>query len=172
MSCQLISSTRSIDCSKTIGGVETIYLASSSTISGITEDINSVITGITMSGSAKFYEYEMTQETANYTDNPTPELANGSLFYEQILTLVFNRANSTLRNQLKIIAEGVTSAIVKTRSGQYIFLDKLEVSSGEGGSGTNAGDRSGWTLSLRTISAEPAKYVNPSIITSSLINFA
>lgn len=175
MACQLINSARSIDCARGIGGVETVYLASRSTVSGITEDVNFVITGITMSGASKFYEYEMTQETANYTDTPSAELANGSLFYEQILSLVFNRANSTLRNQIKVIAEGATIAIVKTRNGDYILLGEeggLEINGGEGGSGTAAGDRNGWTLTLRAVSKEPAKFVNPALITSALINFA
>ena len=166
MACQLINSTRSIDCARGIGGIETIYLASKSTVTGTTVDANFVVTGITMSGSAVFYEYEMTQETASYTDTPTGDLANGSLFYEQILTLIFNRANSTLRNQVKVIAEGATVAIVKTRDGNYILLGEetgLEITSGTGGSGTAAGDRNGYELALRSVAKEPAKFVNSSV---------
>lgn len=175
MACNPITSAIGRDCNRSIGGVETVYITEFSNVTGITST-GVTVTAISMSGSSKFYEFKMERETANFTNAPSINIPNGVNMYAEVLTIVFNNPDSAKLTAIKNMSKTNLIAIVKLRNNTYRILgatnDGLIQSGGEGGSGTAATDRNGYSLQFSSINEDPANFVNSTLITSSLINFA
>lgn len=176
MPCTKLSTARGLNCSRGIGGVQTVYIAHTEDISSYTLDGSGIVSGITMSGSAKFYEFKMEKETALFTNPPIGNVANGSQYFDEVLTIVFNKPEAATLSQISILAKANVSAIVKTNNGDFRFLgsqnDGLVLNGGEGGSGTAAGDRNGYSLQFRGYASGPAPFVSSSLVTSTIVTFA
>ena len=172
MSCSNLTTGRNAaGACKIIGGVEKVFLANSDLITAVgttganeTEAINS----ITADG-VPFYEFGQIQETSSFTATPTANVQNGSLFYENILTLVFTNYDASLRYTIKTLSENNLVAVVVMKSGEYVYLGEsggLDISGGAGGSGVAAGDRNGAQLDFRGIDANPPLTIDPAFIAS------
>ena len=90
-----------------------------------------------------FYEFKQIQETSSLTMTPTANVQNYSLFYDCVLTAVFTDYTAELRYIVKSLAENNLVAVVKLRSGEYLYVGQelgLDINGGEGGSGLAAGE--------------------------------
>jgi len=175
MSCSNLTTGRnSASACKIIGGVDIVYLSNSDLITAVgvtgagtsSEAINS----ITGSTASPFYKFQQIQETSSFTATPNANIQNGSLFYETLLTLVFTDYNPTLRYVIKTLAENNLVAVVKLKTGQYVYLGisgGLDVNAGEGGSGTASGDRNGASLTFRGVEQDPPLTLDAAFIASS-----
>jgi len=175
MACsQLTTGRNAAAACKIIGGVETVYLANSDNVTAIgvtgsneTEAINSITTLAGATGI--FYEFNQIQETSSFTATPTANIQNGSLFYENILTLVFTDYDASLRYTIKTLAENNLVAVAKMKTGEYVYLGQsggLDINGGEAGSGTAAGDRNGASLEFRGIDQNPPLTLDAAFIAS------
>ena len=63
MACAVISGF-SVDCRESIGGIKKLWFTNFNNVTALTLTAE-VITGITMSGSTKFWGYEQVKETSN-----------------------------------------------------------------------------------------------------------
>jgi hypothetical protein len=101
---------------------------------------------------------------------PTANVQNYSLFYDCILTLVFTDYNAELRYVVKSLADNNLVAVVKLRSGEYLYVGQelgLDINGGDGGSGLAAGDRNGFSLTFRSVESNPPLTLEPSFVASS-----
>ena len=176
MPCTKLSAARALDCSRGIGGVQTVYIAHREDVTAITTDVDGTVSGFTMASTRKFFEFKMEKETALFTNPPIGNVANGAQYFDEVLTIVFNQPDSATRNQIAILAKANLIVIVKTANGTFRLLgeenDGLVLNGGDGGSGTASGDRNGYSLQFRGFANSPAKYVDDAVITSTLITFA
>ena len=175
MACSNLTTGRNAAAAcKIIGGVDTVYLANSDDVTAIgltgagtsTEAINSITAG----GTGIFFEFKQIQETSSFTATPNSNVQNGSLFYETLLTIVFTDYNASLRYVIKTLAENNLVAVVKLKTGQYIYLGEsggLDINGGEGGSGTASGDRNGVSLIFRGVEGDPPLTLNATFVASS-----
>lgn len=161
-----LSGGYTIDCTKdSLGGLSQIVMASKNDIESYTETAG-VITAITMKAGKTFYKFDLVKSTSNFVNTLTSAPANGTFFYAQAATLIFNKlkvATSALVDQL---ARTSLVLIATDRNGEVVLLGRengLDVSGGTAGSGTAAGDRNGYELQL---TGEEAKlsHVDPTII--------
>jgi hypothetical protein len=124
-----------------------------------------------MGGTADFfYAFKQIQETSSITMTPTASIQNYSLFYDCILTLVFTDYNAELRYVVKSLADNNLVAVVKLRSGEYLYVGQelgLDINGGDGGSGLAAGDRNGFSLTFRSVESNPPLTLEPSFVASS-----
>lgn len=158
---------------KIIGGVETVYIANSDDVTAVgttgpspVTQINSFTMGAT---SDFFYEFKQIQETSSLTMTPTANVQNYSLFYDCVLTLVFTDYNAELRYVVKSLADNNLVAVVKLRSGEYLYVGQelgLDINGGEGGSGVAAGDRNGFSLTFRSVESNPPLTLDPTFVAS------
>ena len=171
MACTSFTSARGLACTKTMGGIDTAYLIQYLPSASFTTSSIGLISGsFTNLGGNKFYEFELIQETSNFTFTPNANVQNQSLFYEETLTMVFSGYDAVLRNHITAMANNTIRAIVKTNDNKYFYLGEwsgLDVSAGEAGSGTAAGDRNGLSITFRGINNNP-----PSIVTGKQIGRA
>lgn len=175
MACSNLTTGRNAAAAcKIIAGVETVYFSNSDNVTAVgvtgsndTEAINSFTTLAGATGI--FYEFKQIQETSSFTVTPTANVQNGSLFYESLMTVVFTDYNASLRYTIKTLAENNLVAVVKMRSGEYVYLGQglgLDINGGDGGSGVAAGDRNGASLEFRAVESNPPLTLDSAFVAS------
>jgi hypothetical protein len=166
MACD-ITSGYTLGCRDNTGGIKNIYILSGS-VAGLTGEDVGLITDI--SGSGTFYKYELTRQTGDYTETINASLENGTVFYEQVVNAPFHKMESSLRNQIKILAQNpALKIIVETNNGadatagKFFYLGQdngLSLSGGSGATGTAFGDMNGYTLTFTGQESLPASEIS------------
>jgi len=170
MACSNITAGISLDCIDSSGGIDKVFIANGA-VSGVTQT-NGVVSAISVDGSpldpSDFFKFEIPQQTGAFTESPTVSKENGTLFYTQDLTLVFNKMSAEKRNQLLLIAKSTDMVVVfKDNNGKYWSVGLRKgafMSAGTTSSGTAFGDRSGYEITLSGVEVEPAFEVEASIV--------
>jgi len=149
MPCALTSGY-SLDCKDSSGGITEVFFIEESNVTNIAT-ASGVVTGLTKAAGKRFWKYELPKETGNFTNNPQVSTENGTLFFEQGLTIVINKLSASVNTELKLLAQNVLIAVVKDNNNKFWMLGKergLDMAASESGSGTAFGDRSGYTLNF------------------------
>ena len=157
-------------CNSSTGGIEKIFIANGP-VESITESAG-VITAITVGGAslvpADFFVFETPRQTSSLTENTTVSQENGTLFFDQQLTCVFNKMEAAKRDQLLLIAQATSMVVVaKDGNGKYwsVGVEKgAFLVSGSATSGTAYGDRNGYEIVLGGLEAAPIYEVTASIV--------
>jgi hypothetical protein len=169
MACD-ITSGFTLGCRDNSGGIKNVYILSGS-ISTITEASEGLISAI--SGSGTFYKFELTKNTGDITETPTPSLENGTVFYDQSLNVAFHKLQSSLRNQVKVLAQNPDlKIIVETNNGvetpytgRYFLVGRYRgatLSAGSATSGTAFGDANQYALTFQGLEPEPMDEIQSS----------
>lgn len=140
-----------------MGGAAELHVMEFANAASITETAG-VVTTITKATAKQFYKYVLPRETGSFKDSAQASEANGSLFYKHAVKMVLNKLQSTLRNELLLIAKNKLLIVAKDRNGKYWLLGKtggMFLTAQESGSGTAAGDRSGYDLDFEGTEPEP-----------------
>lgn len=136
-------------------------------MTGVAVTSGNVVSGITTSGSTKFWKYDLTKQTSQFTETVTPSMENGTIFYQQDLQIVLNKMTAALRNELRLLGQNRLMAIVLDRNGVYWLLGSLnglELSAGTAQTGTAFGDRNGYDITFTAMEEQPMREVQSSII--------
>ncbi|MFA7166586.1 MAG: hypothetical protein WC124_12205 [Desulfoplanes sp.] len=145
MACS-ITSTLSLDCINSVGGIKTAYFYAG-TWTSATEVAGQVPAII---GTGTFYEFALPKDTAFFTETINVSNTNGTLFYQGDLTIVLQKLSTTVRNQLLLLAQSRDLRIVFTDNNDNKWLVGSErgavMSSGTIATGTAVGDLNGYTL--------------------------
>lgn len=163
----LLSAGYTLGCLDNAGGVKKVWIGNWSSDIAYTKDSDNIITVIT-SGNT-LYGFEVTRETCGVNENITVSVENGSVFYEQNLSLVFNKMDADIRNQILLLAKATTTAIVQDANDNYWLVGEdqgLNVNSGTAGTGLLLGDRNGYSLTLQGKESQSISKINYSAFTS------
>jgi len=168
MSCALTSGY-ALGCRNNVGGISEIRLASWNVTGSVATNTTGTVTGFTgyASGSNAFYKYELPKGVGQFTETTNASIENGTIFYQQEMTLVINRLTQAVRNELRLASNGRLLAIVTDRNGKYWLLGEtngIEVTGGTAQSGTAMGDRGGYELTFTAMEANPCREVSSTII--------
>lgn len=165
MACAL-TQNYTLDCRDSVGGVVEIYFIEEGNVSAIVEASGNVTT-ITKEAGKVFRKYEQDQDTAFFVENLNSNVQNGTMFYQQELTIVLNKMQTNTRNELLLLNKNRLIAIVKDANGAYWLLGKtrfLHATAGNSGTGTASGDRNGYTFTYTAMEPAMAPSVDASII--------
>lgn len=165
MACALTSGY-TLDCRDSLGGVVEVYFIEAGNVTAVTEASGN-ITAITKAATKVFRLYEQEIGTAFFVENFNGNIQNGTIFYQQELTIVLNKMQTATRNQLLLLNQNRLKAVVKDSNGAYWYLGKtrsLFSTGGNSGSGTASGDRNGYTFTFTAMEAELAPSVSSGII--------
>jgi hypothetical protein len=99
------------------GGLLKVYLANKSQVSAINKNASNVITGITMSGGAKFYSFDF-EVQAGAGLQETLQVGTNT-FVQQILSFNIKNISQDLKAILSKMAVGRMVAIVQYPNGDY-----------------------------------------------------
>jgi hypothetical protein len=166
----LTTSTICKGCRDNVGGIKAAYVIAGC-VTGVTENASGEILTVGATGGT-VYEFQVEKNTSNFIETITPSLENGTVFYQQDLTLVFFKLQQAIRNQLRLLAQNTNLKVfVETNDGSIFYLGEdfgMFLSAGTGESGTAFGDRNGYSITLQGLEKEPARELAGSL-TSTLV---
>ena len=170
MSCSALTAGFLDLCNDGTGGIEEIFIANGP-VQSITET-SGTITAITVGGAAltpsDFYKFETPRQSSSLTETTTVSQENGTLFFDQQLTCVFNKMQAAKRDQLLLMAQATTMVVVaKDGNGTYwsIGVEKgAFLVSASATSGTAYGDRNGYEIVIGGLEASPIFAVTSTIV--------
>lgn len=172
MSCSL-NSGLPLGCRSSIAGIKTVYFANFENVTSVTASAGDVVTGITMSSTTKFYTFDLRRENAQYSEAITSSIQNGTLFYEGTLNLFLEKSQTSVRNQIMLLAAAKLMAIYLDKNGQYWLVGRTngtDLTAGTIDSGKASADANGYNLTFMSQEAASAIEVNSSII-SALVSY-
>lgn len=153
MNCIQVLRGTTTDCQPALGGVKTIYLANYADIASI-EVKEDMITSISMSGDAKFYQYSFRRGQANMTS--TLNVAdNGGTSVSTDLVITFNKMETAKRVEMAALAVGELVAIVIDGNGIAWYLGRdfaISATAGTGETGSNFTDSNQYSITLQDVS--------------------
>jgi len=164
MACA-ITSGYTIDCRENIGGLKAVYLIEFGNVSGVTE-VSGLVTGLTKVVGKRFYKFEVPRAVANTSSAGTGSEENGSFFYTHQVVFPLNKRDSTTANVVRTLAKNKLMAVTLDMDGVYRMYGKgngLYIATTESGSGTAAGDRNGYNITMSGIETDDFLQVSSAV---------
>lgn len=158
----------SFSCGQGIGGIKDVYLIELENISSYTES-SGTLTAITKASGKIFRKYALVLETASFDEDITGNRQNGTTYYPQKGTIIINKQNVSVRNEILLLAKNRLVAVVKDNNDTYRLYGRvngLMLLGGSAAGGTAWGDRNGYTLNFSGMETELAPFVQDSVITT------
>ncbi len=121
-----------------------------------------------------FFEVKTNKNVCNFTETVSVDMANGTTFFNQVVTMVLSRRETTKRTFIEKLVEGQKqlSVVVLDTNGIYWLFGLAEgsyVTGIEGGTGTAKADMNGYTVTFTSMEPEQAYELNVSAITPYLV---
>ena len=157
-------------CKDNTGGLKRALIANKSEVTSFTSGTGAsagFITAITGATAQEWYEFTPNKQSSNWVENVQANVQNGTIGYEQVLTLMFAKNTAAMRNQISLLGQGETYIIIEDYNDTYWLMGQLngvDLTGGNSGSGTAMSDMNGWTLTLAGAEPDPARQVESSII--------
>lgn len=147
MACGLTAGWNDRICTSGKGGIKSVLFFLKDQISGSIGMTGNEVTSLTVTGDTYLYKLKRDLSNATY---PVRANDNGTLFYEQTLTMVLNNDTKELRAEINLLAQNELVAVVEKRNGEIIVLgidQGLQIrEASEAGTGTAVSDRNGHTI--------------------------
>jgi hypothetical protein len=168
MACD-ITSGFTLGCRDNVGSIKQIYILSGS-VTSTTDASEGLINSITGSAGSVFYTFELFRETSDYAEAVTVAPENGTVVYEQTVNAVFFKMQTSLRNQIKVLAQNPTIRMIvetnnESNTSKYVYVGEeygMQLLTSAGGTGTLFGDRNGYTLTFTGREPNPAAFISAS----------
>lgn len=169
MACNTQLTTITKGCSNNTGGLAAIYIIPSEFVSATTVSASGEITGITLSGVAKFVSYEFNKNSASYVEDAKINLENGSTYHQVDTTLTIPRRELAKRQSLSLLLAGQRNVklILKDNNGLYWFQgysNSANLTALGEGSGKAKGDGSKYSLTIMSEEPDQMYEVDDAII--------
>lgn len=165
MACALTSGY-SLDCREGIGGLKEVYITELANVSTVTES-SGIVTAITKATGKRFWKYSLVRETSNAVETITGNVQNGTIFYDQTITIILNRREAAVRNQIILLAKNFLMIVAVENTGKaflYGRVQGVQLLSGTSETGTAWGDRNGYSLPFNGKEQELAPEVNAATV--------
>lgn len=164
MACDIQSGFQ-LGCRDNSGGIKSIYILSGS-VTAVTETGGEITD---LSGNGVFYQFDLTKNTGDYTETPTPSLEAGTVFYSQVVNAAFHKLQTSIRNSVKVLAQNPDlKIVVQTNNGtedyigQFFYIGRYRGATLTGGSGTTGtafGDANQYALTFEALEPQPAQEI-------------
>lgn len=165
MACALTQGY-TFDCKDNIGGLKAVWFIGWNDISSITET-SGTVTAITKASGKVFYKYQLVRNTSSFTENIAGSIENGTVVYNQELTIIINKMQVSMRNEILLLGQNNMMAVVEDQNGRYWLAGRyngLDLLSGSSSTGTAQADRNGYTLTFSGGEKEMAPAVASAVI--------
>ena len=153
MSCD-ITRGRLLDCKDAVGGLKAVYFINYDAVDAkeITVDAEGRITSFGTPGVplAKAFEYDLHLGN-DLTQNIQSSAENGTLYFEQVLSLTLKKLTQEDNINIQMLAAGHPHIIVEDQMGNFWYagmVNGLDVTGGTAVTGQNFGDLNGYTLTF------------------------
>ena len=147
MACEL-SSGRLLDCKTSVGGIRTVvFMQVEDYIPTYTSEVLTAIT------AATGYRYELQKATGSLSESISVSQENGTVFFENTLTIKLFKLTAAMRDELKLIVQNRLAVFVlDNNNSQWVIgeVNGAEITGGTSETGTALGDLNGYTLTITT----------------------
>ena len=144
------------DCNANLAGIKKVYLTyyDDATVNPVYSA--HTITAVTLSTGVTWYEYDFARNTSSLNSVLTKDDANGTRYYTNTLTLVFNKLTADKHLEVMALAAEKLAAIVVDNNGKMWYLGADNYVSGvstEAGTGAAADDANRYNVTIEGTSA-------------------
>lgn len=156
-----------LDCSNSLGGIKTVYIANYGDVTAVELGEDDMITGITLSGSATFKGYQFRKQTGSMTSTLNVDEQAGINYVSTELSLVFTKMETAKRLEMTALAKAQLAVIVEDSNNKYWYLgydDYVSASAGSANTGQSKGDSNNYGLTLRDESETFPYEIDASVI--------
>lgn len=167
MACNQVLSGIPRDCEGSIGGVKRVLFINHDQLGKveITEETG-IVSAITPTDSAKFFEYYPKKNTASFA--PALTVGDGdNRSYQATLVLNFGKMTAAKRMQMQALLANELAAIVEDNNGTCWLVGKdvpLQATEGGGNTGTAMTDANAYTVTMTDMAKELHPTVDASIV--------
>ena len=167
MACALTSGY-TFDCKDNIGGLKSVWFIGYNDVASVTE-ASGVITAITKDSGKVFYKYQLVRNTASFTENIAGSIENGTVVFNQELLIVINKMQTSMRNEMLLLAKNNMMAVVEDQNGRYWLAGRfngLDLLTGSVSTGLAQADRNGYSFTFSGGEKESAPEVQAAVIST------
>lgn len=173
MACSNLNAGLVLDCNNSNGGISKIFIAngpieSYSTASGNTGFIDDIVVNGSSLTPGDFFEFEVPEQTSSFTETHNVSQTNGTLFYDQALSMVFNKMAAAKRNQILLMGQATHMIVIFKDNNNKYWTVGLErgayMTAGQSLSGTAYGDQNGYQITITGAEPLPSFEVDPNIV--------
>jgi hypothetical protein len=169
MSCEMTSGYNDRTCTNGKGGIKSVLLFPLGNIATSHITANEVDI-LTVTGET--FLYKLKSNLSSYTAPIKVNKDNGTLFYEQSLSMILASDSKELRSEIHLLAQNEVCCLVENADGTIVALgfgEGLQIAdANEYTSGVLKGDRKGHVLVLNGMENDEVPDVDPSIFTALL----
>lgn len=143
-----------------------MYIIELGNIASFTES-SGTLTAITKTSGSIFRKYQLVQETANFQEDIVGNRQNGTIYYDQKGTIVLNKQNIAVRNEILLLAVNLLVIVIHDNNDTYRLIGRqfgLRLETGSAATGTAWGDRNGYTLNFSGKEPQLGPFVDPAVI--------
>ena len=154
MACDLTAG-RLLDCKDSVGGIRSILLMP---LTDYTPTYTATV--LTSVATSTGYRYDLPKATGLFSEGITISSENGTVFYEDTLTIKLHRLDNAMRNELVNIAQTrMVCFILDNNNNQWAMGEVLgaELTAGTAATGTSLGDAYGYDLTIMSQEREPMR---------------
>lgn len=165
MACD-ISQGRLESCLDAVGGIRNMYLVNFGDLEGVTYGASDEITDFGAT-AVNAYKYELLATTNNLTQTINASRDNGTVFYDQILSVTLKKMSKEMNKELKLLAAGRPYIFVEDNMGNSWAVGITNGVSANGGSvttGGGLGDLNGYQLTMQGQEGSPASFMEGGVV--------
>ena len=170
MSCA-ITGGYAIECTESVGGVETVYLIENSNLyfdgASLVASASGVVTALDKQLGTRFWKFEVPRGTASATNSITATPENGTFYFTHEVKFPINSRSATIRNIVTTLAKNrLTFVCVEGDGSARMYGNQfgLQMTSTESGSGVALADRNGFMLTFTSMEREDFLIVPAEIV--------
>jgi len=143
------------DCNANLAGIRNVWLTYYEDAE-ITMDTTAHTANVTLGSGVNWYKYSFARNSSSLNSTLTKDDANGTRYYTNTLTLVFNKLEAQKHLEAMALAAEKLVALVEDNNGKVWVLGADSYVSGvseEVGTGASADDRNGYNVTIEGTSA-------------------
>lgn len=146
------------DCNANLAGIQNVWLTyyDDASVEGAIDYSAHTVSAVTLDTAVTWYNYSFARNSSSLNSVLTKDDANGTRYYTNTITLVFNKLSAHKHLEAMALAAEKLVALVEDNNGKIWFLGADAYVSGtaeEIGTGASADDRNGYNVTIEGTSA-------------------
>jgi len=120
-------------CRDNAGGVYQFYMATYPTVLNVTNQSNTAgietiidIDTDDIGTELEFFPFIPNKNTGEFIETSQVSIENGTLGFEQKVSMIFSKMEAEKANTIKLLATGTVVIVVKDRNGKYFFVGEQD----------------------------------------------
>lgn len=154
MACDLTAG-RLLDCKDAVGGIRSVLFLE---VADYTPTYSGNILDSVAAATA--YRYELPKGTGSLSEAITVSTENGSLFFEDTLTVKLHKLSAADRDEIKLLAQNrLVCFVLDNNNDQWAIgeVNGADLTAGTAATGAAYGDMSGYEMTFTSQEAEPMR---------------